>query len=110
MVFAASSLILSLILLTLFLVGGIALQVFLASRNSRWLGLILPGIVLVYSLLGVFGMIGYGDTGMFSLLMQVLWVFALMNLPNAVLLPIYFHYRRKRRQQSDLDRMRMQDL
>ena len=110
MQFAATSIILSFLVLTFFLVGGIALQIFLASRDSRWLGLILPGIVLGYSLLGVFGMVGYGGTGMFSLLVQALWVFVMMNLPNAVLLPIDFHYRRKRRRQSDLDHMRMQDL
>lgn len=110
MVYASTSILLSFLVLTFFLVGGIALQVFLASRDSRFLGLILPGIVLLYSLLGVFGMVGFLGGSPLGFALQVLWVFLMMNLPNAVLLPIYFHYRRKRRRQSDLDRMRMQDL
>ena len=42
-----------LVVLLVFVVGGILLQIFLSKRESRWPGLVLPGITFLSSLIGV---------------------------------------------------------
>ncbi len=100
----------NLIFLIAILVGIILLQVFLSKKNSKWLGLILPTITLAYSLLAVLGFANYeGEAGL-STLMSLGLVFIYSNIPTALFLIIYFHYKEKRKKLSDLDKMNIQDL
>ena len=41
----------------------IALQVWLCKRKNRWLGLILPGLTLLFSLVMVFSVAAFGRIG-----------------------------------------------
>ena len=49
------TIIVSFIILSI-LTGGILLQTFLSKKESKWLGLILPGITYAFSLLMVFSL------------------------------------------------------
>lgn len=92
------------------LAGGIFLQIYLSKRKSRWLGLILPGIPFLYSLLMVFSAAVYdGMTGshIFVLLASV---FLLSNIPTIIFLGIYFGCRGKMKLRAQLDKMNIQDL
>ena len=98
----------SLIVLLVFVVGGILLQIFLSRRESRWPGLVLPAISFLWSLLYLFNL---ADTG--SLVQNVLMALLtllLTNLPTLVLLAIYWAVREKRRKRSELDKMNIDDL
>ena len=51
MVMATRMIWVSLIVLAVFLVGGVLLQIFLSKRESKWPGLVLPAISFLWSLL-----------------------------------------------------------
>ena len=53
MVMATRMIWVSLIVLAVFLVGGVLLQIFLSKRESKWPGLVLPAISFLWSLLFV---------------------------------------------------------
>ena len=120
--------------------GVILLQVFLSKKESKWLGLILPAISLLISLVAVFSIAAYTTTGTLSLqtldesgvviqeevvetpnatesfqntsslILTVVSVFLLYNIPTIVLLAIYFGCREKQRQRKALEQMQAQDL
>ena len=116
------------ILILVLLVGGIFLQIFLSRRESRWPGLVLPGLTLLYSLVMVLNVstyraitgssvvdgtvvetvTQYGD--LLSALPTMLIVFLLGNIPTIILLAIYFACREKHRKKKQMDRMNIQDL
>jgi len=99
------------ILLVIFLVvcaGAVVLQVFLSRKENRWLGLILPLVSLLISLLYVFNVISMGD--MASTIWVICLTFLLANIPTAVLLVIYFACREKYKRKRNLDKMSAQDL
>ncbi len=92
------------------LVGIILLQVFLSKKNSKWLGLILPTISLAYSVIAVLGFANYdGQTGLGAFMSLVL-ILVYSNIPTALFLIIYFHYKEKRKKLSELDKMNIHDL
>ena len=94
----------------LVIIGGAAvLEIFLARRKSRWPGLILPGITLLYALIMALNVAAVDQSGV-QMLSQVLTVFLLSNIPTAILLAIYFVCREKRRVRDQLDKMNIQDL
>lgn len=82
--------IVSLVGLGILLVGGgifIALQIFLATRPNKWLGLILPGLQFIFSIMGAYGYKdAYGST---ANLTWVLIVFGVLNIPTLISLGIY---------------------
>ena len=112
----------------------VALQVWLCKRKNRWLGLILPGLSLLFSLamllsVGVFSHVGtsvvsYDEHGTVveehheeSHLGVDAETFALMgvnflinNIPTVVLGGIWLHYKNRRDFQSELNKMNIQDL
>ena len=74
----------------------VLLQIFLSKNKNKFLGLILPGINILYSLLAVFGFIGYENI--------------MCNIPTYVLLAIYFACRNNSRKNSEIDKMNIKDL
>lgn len=97
-----------LLVLLVFLVGGVFLQIFLSRRESRWPGLVLPLLTFLQSLLLV---LNIGDTGSVSQnILTVLVTVLVGNIPTLVLLAIYWAAREKRRVQSQLDKMKIDDL
>ena len=89
----------------IFLVGGTLLQIFLSRRESRWPGLVLPAITLLYSLVMACNVMAGADAWR-----ALLATLALGNIPTLVLLAIYAACREKRRKNSEMDKMDIHDL
>lgn len=114
----------------------VALQVWLC-RKGKWLGLILPGLSLLVSLLLVFGVsaingaVGRGsvtvtdDTGRVieqydvepeqsgltpGAVGAIVGVFLVGNIPTVVFGGIWLHYKNRRDFQNDLKKMKIEDL
>ncbi len=92
------------------LVGGIFLQIFLSKKRSKWLGLILPTITFLYSLLMVFSIAIFdGMTGK-EIFMLIAPVALFSNIPTIILLGIYLGCRENIKTRAQLDKMNIQDL
>lgn len=92
------------------LVGGIFLQVFLSKKKSKWLGLILPTITFLYSLLMILSIATFEAMRGGEVFMLIASTFLISNIPTIVLLGIYFGCREKMKLRSQLDKMNIQDL
>ena len=92
------------------LVGGIFLQVFLSKKKSKWLGLILPTITFLYSLLMILSIAAFEAMRGGEVFMLIASTFLISNIPTIVLLGIYFGCREKMKLRSQLDKMNIQDL
>ena len=95
------------IVLLVLVVGGILLQIFLSRRQSRWPGLVLPGLTFLYSLLMVLGAVAFNGEFPWG---PILACLLLGNIPTIVLLAIYWAAREKFRVRSQMDKMKINDL
>ncbi len=95
------------IVLLVLVVGGILLQIFLSRRQSRWPGLVLPGLTFLYSLLMVLGAVAFNGEFPWG---PILACLLLGNIPTIVLLAIYWAAREKFRVKSQMDKMKINDL
>lgn len=108
MAIASVSIFVCLLVLLAVFVGFLFLERFLARQESKYPGLVLPGIQILGSLIMVLNLT---DTG--SALGNALSIFLTLlvgNLPTALYLAIYFACRKKRNQDSERQRMNIQDL
>ena len=97
----------AIILMLALLVGVPVLQVFLSRRGNQWLGLLLPMLTFLYSLVMVCSVTAYeGGIPWGPILASLISG----NIPTAVLLVIYFACREKFRRRSELDKTRIEDL
>ena len=96
-----------LLFLLIFVAGGILLQIFLSRRENKWLGLILPVLSFLYSLVMAFSAVAYNGGIPWG---PILASLILGNIPTAFLLVIYFACREKFRKRSELDKMQINDL
>lgn len=87
----------AMILPTILVVGCIALQVMFSRSPGPWVGLILPVVSLLFSLLITANVYRHGFTSsaMGALPLAVIFVFC--NVPTLVFLGIYLFSRLKRR-------------
>lgn len=115
----AANIILVLILMLLFLIVGIALQVFLSRRPSRWPGLVLPGVSFLCSIFIILCMIIPVPSGAFTsvqplsvfvTILNSLFLLLFLNIPTMILLAIYFAARKSLRKKSEIDKMHIDDL
>lgn len=79
----------------------ILLQIFLCRKENKWLGLILPAISFLGSL--VFLLLA---TEMRAMILS----FLVSNIGTVVYLLIYVGIRRKKKKNSDMDQMKIKDL
>jgi glucan phosphoethanolaminetransferase (alkaline phosphatase superfamily) len=121
----------TLIIFLVLCAGVIILQIFLSKKENKWAGLILPGISLFISLLGVMGIVLFSaHTGtqvttvdgeiieqavnVFSpaaaIIGSAAYAFLLFNIPTVILIAIYTACRGKQKRQRDLEKMSVQDL
>ena len=108
MAIASRMLVISLIVLLVFVVGGVLLQIFLSRRESRWPGLILPLLTFLSSLLLVLNIV---DTGSVSRnILLVLVTLLAGNIPTLILLAIYWAARKKYRVREQMEKMGKQDI
>ena len=107
MEFAARTSIVLMVVFLVFIVGGVLLEIFLARRESKWPGLVLPVLTLLYSLAMACNVAAIGDSFPWGGLLGTLVV---GNIPTVVLLAIYVACREKQRKRSELDKMEIDDL
>jgi hypothetical protein len=126
----------SIIIIIFFIAGSIWLQIFFSKRGNKWLGLIIPLISFMFSLLVIFGHAIFtamtttstaeisngavvkdiyvtsqlGSSGIISTLVRVVPIFLISNIPTVIYLGIYFACREKIKLRSELDKMNIQDL
>ena len=62
MEFAARTSIVLMVVFLVFIVGGVLLEIFLARRESKWPGLVLPVLTLLYSLAMACNVAAIGDS------------------------------------------------
>ena len=90
------------------ILGATALQIGLSKKESKWPGLVLPGISFLWSLLYLFNLMDTGSVVQ-NILMAILTIL-LTNIPTLVLLAIYWAVREKRRKRSEIEKMNIDDL
>jgi predicted permease len=101
---------LELLFFIIFLAGIIILQIFLSKRDNKWLGLILPVISIMFSVMGVLGLAVYDNQSTVATIFQLIMVFLLSNIPTIILLAVYFGCREKFKKNRELDKMNIEDL
>ncbi|MDR0768197.1 MAG: hypothetical protein LBE57_07240 [Methanosarcinales archaeon] len=85
------------IALVVLMVAIATLQVYLCKRENRRVGLILPAIFFILSILAVIGMHFYaGMPNLISVIYLAIQVFVLVNIPTAILMAIYIMYHGRR--------------
>lgn len=97
-----------LLFVLLFAAGAIVLQIFLSRRESKWPGLVLPAVTLIYSIVMVLNMAYF--VSMARPLLAALGVFLTCNIPTLILLGIYSACRSGRRKKSEMEKMNLNDL
>lgn len=122
------------LVLLILLIGIVLLQIFLSKKRNKWLGLILPVICLMFSILVVVQIPAYtitsvsyqttdengriieqGDkqvssTAIPGMIMQIISIFVMYNIPTVILLGIYIGCREKQKKNQELEKMNIQDL
>lgn len=97
-------------LTAILLLGGILLQIFLSGKNNKYLGLILPAVMFIYSLVIIVGLAAYAGLKDGETIGIVTATFLVSNIPTIILLGIYFGCREKAKHLSQLEKMNIQDL
>ncbi|MDR0951327.1 MAG: hypothetical protein LBM18_00160 [Oscillospiraceae bacterium] len=88
--------------------GIIILQVYLSKKESKILGLILPGVFFLLSFIPVLGLtLSVNSSGFY---LSVFFVFLLSNLPTLILLAIYFANQTAQKRRAELEKMNKRDL
>ncbi|MBF4692474.1 hypothetical protein [Fusibacter ferrireducens] len=124
------------IILFLFLIGGsIGLQIFLSNKQNKWLGLIIPMICFMFSLLMVANIAVFttftstskteiingeavtqevshseASASLGEILSTVIPVFIISNISTLIFYAIYLGCREKRKKNLELEKMSIQDL
>lgn len=129
------------VLILIFLVAAIVVfQIYLAKKENKWLGLILPLITFSISLMALLGVATFYQIGSVRIESQTItedgvitkqiseqpveidtaevmqsifiavYIFVLYNIPTIILLLIYKDGRKKLRKEIELEKMNIQDL
>ena len=105
--FAPMAIFIVLLNLAIYIAVPVLLQIFLSTRQNKWLGLILPVLSLLFSLVLILNMVYIAHP-------RTYFVIALVAiLPPAVLLLVYWLCRRHRKRKTTRDemaQMNIQDL
>ena len=93
------------------IVGGIALQLYLSGKRSRWPGLMLPFITFLCSAVRLCFTRFFRMT-VYEIIWNYLLHFFWANIPTLILLVIYLLCRGRKKKKKDrmLDKMNIQDL
>ena len=87
------------------------LQIYFSKMKSKWMGLILPGLTLVISII-TFLNIAEPPVALSTIkrIGIMLSTFLTSNIPTIILLAIYAVVRQKLKRQSEIDKMNIKDL
>ena len=87
------------------------LQIYFSKMKSRWMGLILPGISLIISIIMVLNIAEPSENiSTAQRIAMVLSTFITSNISTIILLAIYAVVRQKLKRQSEIDKMNIKDL
>ncbi|MEG0597226.1 MAG: hypothetical protein RR502_04180 [Oscillospiraceae bacterium] len=98
-----------LIILAVF-IGIIFLQIFLSKKENRLLGLILPIITFLCSLLALLNAAAFPSMTAWEVFGVLAATFILSNIPTLILLAIYCACKGKSKRKKQLEKMNIQDL
>lgn len=99
-----------LLLRVLLCAGALVLEFFLSRTESKWPGLILPAVSLLYAILFPLNTFLPPDAGAGFIIMEMLTEFLFASVPMWILLAVYFACRAGRRRKKQLEKMNIQDL
>lgn len=94
-------------------VALIILHIYLSKKENKLLGLILPGINILFSLNAVLGFALFniiGDMTTIEVVIQCVYIFLMYNVSTLILLSIYFSCRKKLNKHKEINKMNIQDL
>jgi len=94
----------------IFLTGIVILQIYLSKRENKWIGIILPIINIIFSIMAVLGLTAFLNQSIAQSIMQFVMVFLVGNIPTVILIIIYFDCREKFKKRKELDKMNIKDL
>ncbi|MDF2844253.1 MAG: hypothetical protein K0R00_2679 [Herbinix sp.] len=100
----------NLLIVIIFVAGIIWLQVFLAKKENKILGLILPFISFAYSLLNVFSIHIVDNMTTWEVCKLIATTLIILNIPTLILGAIYWSYRGNASRKRNLEKMNIQDL
>ena len=87
------------------------LQIKFSKMESKWIGLILPGLTLIYSIILVLNFAEPPvDISISKRIAMVLSAFLTSNIPTIILLAIYAASRQKLKRKSEIEKMNIKDL
>lgn len=98
------------LLFLIIFVGVIALQVFLSKKQSKFLGLVLPFVSFLYSMIMVLNVAVEETMTNWQVFFTLFSTFFLGNIPTIILFAIYFGIREKIKIESELNKTRIKDL
>ncbi len=98
------------ILLILIFAGTIFLQIVLSKKESKWLGLMLPAIFVVLSVIKVLGLPIPPSAAREQTISIIFSIILLYNIPAVLLLSIYFICRKNNKKNKELEKMNIQDI
>ena len=96
--------------LIMFLAGFTILQIFLSKSKNKWLGLMLPIINVILSLLATLGRAFFQKSLNAEIIMQIGMVFLMWNIPTVIFIAIYLACREKFKKKKEINKMNIQDL
>lgn len=89
-----------LIIVLLFVIGIVALQIFLSGKRNKWLGLFMPIISFLLTLIIPLNMVAPAEGITSDFLLSMLLVLVIANIPTIFLLLIYVACREKYKAKS----------
>lgn len=91
--------------------GGIVwLEIFLAKKKNKVLGLILPAISFIYSLVIVLNIAVFETVSGGEIFILVISTLLFSNIPTIILIAIYISSREKIKRNKEIEKMNIQDL
>lgn len=87
------------------------LQIYFSKMKSRWMGLILPGLTLVISIITILNIAEPPvSLSVTQRIVMMLSAFITSNIPTIMFLAIYAVVRQKLKRKSEIDKMNIKDL
>lgn len=100
----------TMIIIVFALILSLFLQVFLSKQKSKYLGLILPSLSFIFSLIVLANYVVPNGLKIGPFLMSVLGIFLFANTFTVIYLVIYFIFKHKNNSSSEIDKMNIKDL
>ncbi len=87
------------------------LQIYFSKMENKWIGLILPGISVIISIIMVLNIAEpSANISTAQRIVMVLSTFLTSNIPTIILFAIYSLVRQKLKRKSEIDKMNIKDL